>query len=145
MVGQDDEWSRAVEPVGAIVAFVGVSDLDQAQAFYGATLGLRLTDERPYALVADVSGTMLRITQVDTVVAAQYTVLGWDVPDIEVAVDDLARRGVTFLSFDGMAQDERGVWTAPGVSRVAWFRDPDGNTLSLTEFASPSSSVAPVR
>jgi catechol 2,3-dioxygenase-like lactoylglutathione lyase family enzyme len=119
------------------VGFVGVSDLARAGQFYGQTLGLSLTDEAPFALVADLSGTMLRITAVDRVVAAPYTILGWQVSNIGPLIDDLADRGVTFLRYDGMGQDDRGVWTAPGGAKVAWFSDPDGNTLSLTQLAEP--------
>jgi len=118
---------------GRLVGFVGVSDLARAEAFYGGTLGLELRDERPYALVADVAGTTLRITAVATPAAAPYTVLGWSVPDIGTAVDALTTRGVRFTRYDGMGQDERGIWTAPGGAQVAWFTDPDGNTLSLTQ------------
>jgi catechol 2,3-dioxygenase-like lactoylglutathione lyase family enzyme len=117
------------------MGFVGVSDLDAARTFYGDVLGLDLRDERPFALVADVDGTMLRITAVDVAAAAPYTVLGWAVGDIAATVDELAGRGVTFTRYDGMGQDERGIWTAPGGAKIAWFLDPDGNNLSLTEFA----------
>jgi catechol 2,3-dioxygenase-like lactoylglutathione lyase family enzyme len=120
---------------GRLMGFVGVSDLDAAQTFYGDVLGLDLRDERPFALVAEVDGTMLRITAVDVAAAAPYTVLGWAVGDISATVDELAGRGVTFTRYDGMGQDERGIWTAPGGAKIAWFLDPDGNNLSLTEFA----------
>jgi predicted enzyme related to lactoylglutathione lyase len=118
---------------GRLVGFVGVGDLDRAADFYGGTLGLDLRDERPYALVADVAGTMLRITAVETPAAASYTVLGWSVPDVGAAVDALTARGVSFTRYDGMGQDERGIWTAPGGARIAWFADPDANILSLTQ------------
>jgi predicted enzyme related to lactoylglutathione lyase len=118
----------------ALVGFVGVSDLDRAKKFYGGVLGLSLRDERPYALVADVAGTMLRITAVDKPSASAYTVLGWAVPDIRAAVDELSARAVTFTHYDGMGQDERGIWTAPSGAKIAWFLDPDGNNLSLTQF-----------
>ncbi len=117
------------------IAFVGVSSLDRAQVFYGDTLGLALREERPFALVAQLGPTMLRITAVPAVVAAPYTVAGFGVDDIASAVDHLHARGLQFTRYDGMDQDERGIWTSPGGSRVAWFADPDGNNLSLTEFA----------
>jgi catechol 2,3-dioxygenase-like lactoylglutathione lyase family enzyme len=117
-----------------LMGFVGVSDLDAAQKFYGDTLGLELADERPFALVARIGGSMARITAVGTPVVAPYTVLGWGVDDIAATIDDLAGRGVVFARFDGLSQDGRGVWTAPGGAKIAWFRDPDGNTVSLTEF-----------
>src|SRR5207249_12308029 len=79
-------------------------------------------------------GTMLRVAVVPDVRPAGYTVLGWMVPDISRAVRGLVRKGVVFRRYPGIEQDEQGVWTAPGGARVAWFGDPDGNTLSLTEF-----------
>ncbi len=117
----------------ALVAFVGVSNLDRAQHFYGDVLGLELRDERPFALVADVAGTMLRITAVEQAPALPFTVLGWEVADVDAAVDELSGRGVRFTRYEGMDQDERGVWAAPGGARVAWFLDPDGNNLSLSQ------------
>ena len=114
-----------------ITSFVGVSDLDAAERFYGGVLGLSLENARPHALVAEVGGTQLRITAVGAVRAAPYTVLGWRVDDIEGAVDELVTRGVQFNRYDGLEQDDRGIWTAPGGARIAWFHDPDDNTLSL--------------
>lgn len=121
----------------ALVGFIGVSDLDRAQHFYGDQLGLLLGDERPFALVTEVAGSILRITVVDDVAPVPYTVLGWSVSDLDTTIDRLVANGVTFTRYVGMDQDIRGVWTAPGGSRIAWFRDPDGNNLSLTEFARP--------
>lgn len=112
-------------------SFVGVSDLDEAERFYGGLLGLRLQDARPFALVHETDAAQLRITAVEEVHAASYTVLGWVVADIERTVDELTTAGVVFTRYDGMEQDALGIWTAPGGDRVAWFQDPDGNTLSL--------------
>jgi predicted enzyme related to lactoylglutathione lyase len=83
--------------------------------------------------VVDANGTMLRVTAVPEVAQAGYTVLGWRVRDIAASVRDLAASGVTFLRYDGMSQDQDGIWTAPSGARVAWFADPDGNTVSLTQ------------
>jgi predicted enzyme related to lactoylglutathione lyase len=113
------------------VAFVGVSDLESAQLFYGGVLGLDLLDARPYALVHDAPENQLRITVVSEVRAAPYTVLGWNVTDLEGEMDRLVAAGVGFNRYDGMVQDDRGIWTAPDGSRIAWFHDPDGNNLSL--------------
>lgn len=113
------------------VAFVAVSDLDAAQQFYGGILGLVLEDARPFALVHRATGTQLRITLVEKVNAAPYTVLGWTVADLEGEIDRLVAAGVVFNRYDQMDQDDRGVWTSPGGARVAWFLDPDGNNLSL--------------
>jgi catechol 2,3-dioxygenase-like lactoylglutathione lyase family enzyme len=124
-----------VKPGGLAVArqvgFVGVTDLDAAQRFYGDVLGLVLEDARPFALVAGTGMTQLRITLVDEVRAAPYTVLGWAVDDLDAEIDRLADNGVAFTRYDGMEQDDRGVWTAPSGARIAWFLDPDGNNLSL--------------
>ena len=87
------------------MAFVGVSSLDRAAEFYGGTLGLDLADERPFALVARVRGTMLRITEVPSVAPAPYTVLGFEVPDVAAAIDRLAARGVSLSRYDGMGQE----------------------------------------
>ena len=122
----------------ALIGFVGVSDLDRARQFYGHALGLPITDESPLALVADANGTMLRLTVVEQPTAAPYTVLGWNVADIMSTIDQLSARGVQFTRYEGMEQDERGVWTAPGGAKIAWFVDPDGNNLSLTEFKAPA-------
>ena len=118
-----------------VIAFVGSADLDRARAFYEQTLGLRVVEHHDFACVFDANGTMLRVTAVAEAARAGYTVLGWRVPDIAAAVRDLTARDVTFLRYDGMDQDEGGVWTTPGGDQVAWFADPDGNVLSLTEFA----------
>jgi catechol 2,3-dioxygenase-like lactoylglutathione lyase family enzyme len=115
-----------------VVAFVATSDLGRARAFYQDRLGLELLETTPGADVFDAGGTVLRVTLVEHVAAAPYTVLGWNVVDIDHAVDLAREAGVTFRRFDGMDQDDRGIWAAPGGARVAWFEDPDGNLLSLT-------------
>ena len=117
------------------IGFIPVRDLAAARAFYEGTLGLRVVDDSPFALVLDAGGTMLRVTPVPGLAARPFTAAGWNVPDIGAAVRDLGGRGVEFARYDGMAQDDLGIWTTPGGDRVAWFQDPDGNTLSLTAFA----------
>jgi catechol 2,3-dioxygenase-like lactoylglutathione lyase family enzyme len=118
----------------ALIGFVGVSDLDSARQFYGETLGLPIDEESPFALVANANGTMLRLTAVEQPAAAPYTILGWEVADIVSMIEQLTARGVRFTRYEGMGQDEHGVWVAPGGAKIAWFLDPDGNNLSLTEF-----------
>ena len=118
-----------------VIAFVGSTDLSQARVFYEQTLGLRVIEQNDFACVFYTNGTMLRVTAVAEVARAGYTVLGWRVSDIAAMVRGLAAKGVVFLRFDGMDQDERGVWTTPGGDKVAWFADPDGNVLSLTQFS----------
>jgi catechol 2,3-dioxygenase-like lactoylglutathione lyase family enzyme len=119
-----------------LIAFLPTTDSGRARRFFAETLGLRLVEESPYALVFDAGGTMLRITPVDAMPSAGFTVLGWRVTDIEASTSALTTRGVEFIRYAGMRQDALGIWTTPGNDRVAWFLDPDGNTLSLTEFAS---------
>ena len=116
-----------------IVAFAATTDLARSHAFYGEVLGLGHVETTPFANVYDAGGTTLRITLLDRVAPAPYTVLGWTIPDIAAAMDDLATRGVAFERYEGLDQDAAGVWTAPGGARIAWFRDPDGNVLSLTQ------------
>ena len=114
-------------------AFVAVTDRAKAKAFYGATLGLTLVHEDNFALVFDSFGTTLRVTPVKALVPQPFTVLGWEVQDIKAQVQALSDAGVEFLRVPGLPQDTQGIWSpAPGVF-VAWFKDPDGNTLSLAQ------------
>jgi len=119
-----------------LMAFVAAADLGRARVFYEGTLGLRVVAEEQFALVLDAHGTMLRVSKVEHPSIAPYTVLGWIVDDIAAEVDALAARGVGFERFTipGFVQDAREVWTAPDDTRVVWFKDPDGNLLSLTQF-----------
>jgi catechol 2,3-dioxygenase-like lactoylglutathione lyase family enzyme len=117
-----------------LIAFAATANPAAARAFYEQALGLRVVEQNDFACVFDANGTMLRVTTVAEVIRAGYTVLGWQVADIETAVRGLAAKGITFTRYDGMDQDENGVWTTPGGDKVAWFADPDGNTLSLTQF-----------
>jgi catechol 2,3-dioxygenase-like lactoylglutathione lyase family enzyme len=118
-----------------VIAFAASADLDRACDFYQQTLGLTLVERNHYACVFDAHGTMLRVTAVPKVASGGYTVLGWRVADIDATVAELATAGVVFNHYDGMVQNEHGVWDTPGGDRVAWFPDPDGNVLSLTQFS----------
>jgi catechol 2,3-dioxygenase-like lactoylglutathione lyase family enzyme len=118
-----------------VVAFAATTDLSRARAFYEESLGLRVTGQNDFACVFDANGTMLRVTAVPEVCQAAYTVLGWRVTDIEATVRGLIAKGIVFNRYETMDQDEQGVWSTPGGDRVAWFTDPDGNTLSLTQFS----------
>jgi catechol 2,3-dioxygenase-like lactoylglutathione lyase family enzyme len=122
---------------GSFIGFIPVRDPASARAFYAGVLGLSVVDETPFALVLDAAGTMLRVTPVPDFDAQPFTIAGWDVPDIDTAAAALTDRGVMFTRYDGLVQDDLGIWTAPSGDRVAWFKDPDGNTLSLTTFAAP--------
>ena len=116
------------------IAFVHTTDTDRARDFYVGVLGLELVEESPFAVVVRSAGTMIRITPVPHHTPAGGTVLGWDVPDIAATMSALAAKGVPGLRFDGLTQDDLGIWQSPSNARVAWFADPDGNTLSLTQF-----------
>jgi catechol 2,3-dioxygenase-like lactoylglutathione lyase family enzyme len=118
-----------------VIAFAASADMRQARVFYEQALGLRVIEQSDFACVFDANGTMLRVTAVAEVARPGYTVLGWRVSDIAATVRGLTARGVAFLRYDGMDQDEDGVWTTPAGDKVAWFADPDGNVLSLTQFA----------
>ncbi len=117
-----------------IIAFVSIVDVSRAKSFYQDTLGLRLLmEEPPFALVFDANGIMLRLGMAKEIAPAHGTVLGWQVPDIGATVKNLGEAGVRFERYNGMDQDEFGIWASPTGAKVAWFKDPDGNTLSLSE------------
>jgi catechol 2,3-dioxygenase-like lactoylglutathione lyase family enzyme len=118
-----------------LVAFAPTTDPEKARAFYEGVLGLRLVaDEKPFALVFDANGTMLRVTTVHELKPDPFTVLGWRVGNIEETVDRLAAAGVEFNRYKGMNDgDPRSIWNSPSGARVAWFKDSDGNVLSVTE------------
>jgi len=116
-----------------LVAFVGVTDAGRAKRFYRDSLGLRLVEETHFGLIFDVGGVTLRVTPVPELNPHPFTVLGWEVGDLDAQVEALAHAGVELRRFPGLEQDERGVWTVPGGgARVAWFADPDGNVLSVS-------------
>jgi len=125
-----------------LVAFVATTDIDRALVFYRDTLGLSLVEQSPFACVFDAHGTQLRVTPVGDLRPAPYTVLGWAVDDVAASVQALGAAGVRFERFEGMEQDGVGVWTAPNGAQVAWFADPDGNVLSLTQSAALSGGAS---
>ena len=102
--------------------------------FYEGIIGLRVISEDHFALVLDGNGTMIRVTNVPNFKPQQFTILGWDVSDIDEAVSHLNQRGVRFEKYGMARQNEQGIWKSPNGARVAWFKDPDGNVLSLTQF-----------
>ena len=116
-----------------LVCFIATADADRARAFYHGKLGLALVEDSGYALVFDANGTQLRVQRVDAVAPHAYTALGWEVDDLAASVRVLAARGVAMVRFPGLALDADGIWDTPDGSRVAWFQDPDGNTLSLSQ------------
>jgi predicted enzyme related to lactoylglutathione lyase len=118
-----------------IIAFAATTDPGRALPFYRDVLGLRVVADEPWAIVFDAHGTMLRLQKSPQHAPAQHTLLGWRVDDIAATIRALIQRGVQFERYDLMPQDDDGVWTTPDGTKIAWFKDPDGNLLSLTEFA----------
>ncbi len=117
-----------------LIAFVPTKDMTRARPFYERTLGLKLEGSSPVACAFRANGVLLRLIAVEQLTPYPFTVLGWSVEDIATTVAGLTASGVVFERFEGVEQDELGVWRSPGGARVAWFKDPDANTLSLTQF-----------
>lgn len=128
-----------------VTAFIATAQPGRAKRFYRDTLGLRLVSDDQFAIVFDCVGVQLRIQKVETLRPHAFTSLGWQVPNIRRSVSALAKRGIVFERYGFMEQDELGVWKAPSGAKVAWFKDPDGNLLSLTETGLPDKAVPPVR
>lgn len=127
-----------------IVAFVTIVNVERAKSFYRDTLGLTLlSEEPPFALVFDANGIMIRLGMGKELPKVPGTVLGWQVPEIRSAVRELERAGVQFERFDGLKQDEMGIWNSPTGASVAWFRDPDGNILSISEHPETKTAALP--
>ena len=116
------------------ICFVHTGDVERARQFYVDVLGLEVVEDSPFAIVLRSGTTMIRVTPVESHIASPHTVLGWSVPDIGAVLAGLVERGVRPLRYDGLDQDEKGVWQAPSGASIAWFSDPDGNTISLTQF-----------
>ncbi len=117
-----------------LIAFVPTKDMSRARPFYEKTLGLPVEGESPVACAFRAGGVLLRVIVVEQLTPFAFTLLGWSVDDIAATVGALTARGVVFDRFEGIEQDELGIWRSPGGARVAWFKDPDANTLSLTQF-----------
>jgi predicted enzyme related to lactoylglutathione lyase len=118
----------------AVIGFVPVRDLRTAEAFYGGVLGLEVLGNDGFALVLrGGNGTMIRCVSMPEVEPQPFTIMGWEVPEIQAAVRRLRSSGVALKRYPQFQQDEDAVWTAPDGSRVAWFSDPSGNVLSLSQ------------
>jgi catechol 2,3-dioxygenase-like lactoylglutathione lyase family enzyme len=114
-------------------AFLPTLDYGKAKQFFVDILGLTLLSEDKFALEVNANGTHLRITKVEKLIPHPFTVLGWDVDDIDACVRSLKPKGIVFERYEFLGQDDLNIWTAPGGSKVAWFKDPDGNLLSLSQ------------
>jgi catechol 2,3-dioxygenase-like lactoylglutathione lyase family enzyme len=117
----------------AVIAFIPSKDATRSRAFYEKKLGLRFVSDDDFAIVLDANGIMLRIVRVGDFTPMPFTILGWQVDDIDAAVGAMTAQGVTFSNYPFLDQGDNGVWTAPGGAKVAWFLDPDGNTLSVSQ------------
>ncbi|MCX7299966.1 MAG: VOC family protein [Rhodobacterales bacterium] len=116
------------------VGFILTADRSRSKAFYVDVMGFPITAEDPFGATFNMAGLNVRLTDIEGHVATPHTVLGWTVPDIRAASEDLKSRGISFQIYPGFGQDDLGIWTAPdGAVRVNWFKDPDGNVLSLTQ------------
>ncbi|HEY2584726.1 MAG TPA: VOC family protein [Tepidisphaeraceae bacterium] len=118
-----------------LVAFAATTRPDKARAFYCDLLGLRLEEDTPFALVVRAPNASLRIQKAQHFSPLPFTALGWKVDDVAATARQLVRKGVMFERFEGMSQDDLGIWISPGGAKVCWFKDPDGNVLSLTQFS----------
>lgn len=116
-----------------MVGFVLTAKPDEAKLFYSNVLGFRFIKDDGFALVFDAHGTMIRLAKVQNHAAAQGTALGWEVADISATVRDLTAAGARFERYEFMQPDGQGIVTFPGGDRVAWFKDPDGNVLSVSQ------------
>jgi catechol 2,3-dioxygenase-like lactoylglutathione lyase family enzyme len=117
-----------------IMAFIPTLDFDKSRAFYEGVLGLRFVNNDGFAMVLEANGTTIRVAKVQKDwTPEQFTILGWKVREIENIVAGLVDRGVVFERFGFFEQDPLGIWTAPSGDKVAWFKDPDGNTLSVSQ------------
>ena len=117
-----------------ITAFLATARPDEARRFYSDVLGMTVEDDGPFAIVLRGPNAAVRIQKVHEVRPVPFTALGWRVHDAHMKVMELTGRGVNFERFEGLAQDELGIWLSPSGARVCWFKDPDGNLLSLTQF-----------
>ena len=117
-----------------LVAFLATTQPERSRAFYCDVLGLRFEEDGPSALVLRAANTTLRIQKVLAFAPLPFTALGWKVEDVRGTAKQLLGKGVKFERFDGMKQDDLGVWISPSGAKICWFKDPDGNVLSLTQF-----------
>lgn len=119
---------------GVPVSFIQVADRERGLAYYTGTLGLKVRSADPFGVFLEVEDALIRLTALPDFQASPHPVFGWNVPDIAAAVRALTARGVSFTVYEGMGQDVDGVWSSPdGKAKVAWFADPDGNVLSLSQ------------
>jgi|SRR5947209_9254917 len=118
---------------GKLIGFLLTKDYGQAREFYEGKLGLRFVGLDQFAMVMEIGGHQIRIVQLPNLTPLRSTVMGWEVDDIEAVADWLKRQGVVMESYPFIQDRERGIWTTPNGDKVAWFKDPDGNVLSVSQ------------
>jgi catechol 2,3-dioxygenase-like lactoylglutathione lyase family enzyme len=116
-----------------LIAFIPTKDATRARSFYEGVIGLHFVSDDSFAIVMDANGVMVRIVRVDDFTPFPFTLLGWQVKDIHKTVAGMTGKGVKFIRYPYFKQSDDGVWTAPEGAKVAWFADPDGNTLSISQ------------
>ncbi len=116
-----------------LMGFIPAKNLAAAKAFYEGRLGFRVVSEDHFGISLETKGALVRIANVGEHTPAAFTILGWEVADVQKTVTELKQAGVEFMRVPGLQQDELGIWAAPSGARVAWFKDPDGNTLSVSQ------------
>jgi catechol 2,3-dioxygenase-like lactoylglutathione lyase family enzyme len=114
-------------------AFIPTRDSAKSKEFYGGVLGLNLVSEDDFGMEFDANGTRLRIAKVPEYSPYPFTSLGWVVIDVAAKAAELQSKGIVFEKYPYFEQDELGIWTSPDGTKVAWFKDPDGNLLSLND------------
>jgi catechol 2,3-dioxygenase-like lactoylglutathione lyase family enzyme len=120
--------------LGSLMGFIPTRDGDAARAFYETKVGLRFISDDQFALVFQSGANLIRISRTGSFTPAPYTILGWQSSNVEQDVREMAARGIKFERYDYIGtQDELGIWTSPSGAKVAWFKDPDGNTLSISQ------------
>lgn len=118
---------------GRLIGFVPTTDSKRARDFYEGKLGFQFVSDDQFALVMQAGENMIRIAKAKDFTPAQYTAMGWEVTDVEAMVKWLNGRGVKFEKYSFVEDRELGIWTTPNGDKVAWFKDPDGNVLSLSQ------------
>lgn len=116
-----------------LIAFIPTQNADSALSFYRDVLGLRFLSDDSFAIVMESNGNTVRLVRLEKFTTASYTILGWQVEDIEKTVKELTAKGLAFQRYSFLEQSEDGIWTSPSGAKVAWFHDPDGNTLSFSQ------------
>jgi catechol 2,3-dioxygenase-like lactoylglutathione lyase family enzyme len=117
-----------------LIAFLATTQPEKSREFYRDILGLGFEEDSPFALVLRAANATVRVQKVQAFTPLPFTALGWKIEDVRSTAKQLVAKGVKFERFDGMKQDDLGVWVSPSGAMICWFKDPDGNVLSLTQF-----------